>query len=220
MIKMVRFMVLFICVLAININVYAYDNTDIKLAETDIENELISRIESIDVNQMWHVDIMNYTHSIAEEARSYGFSNDNYIIVKAGELWMEAFSKFCYDRDIVATVIYNEAWYQCSNRHRELVGAVIYNRMKSDLFPNTIYEVVVQKGQYRVSYTDPNSYYGQRARENEENWRVCQEIASKVLYGNVACDENVFFQSNFIQGDYIYEIHKTSYSTTYFCSKY
>ena len=156
-------------------------------------------------------------HEIAEMARSLGLPESDPIIVRAKELWWESDAQFCYDRDIIATVVYNEAWGGCSDRHRELVAAVICNRVASDKFPNSVYDVVVQRGQYHPSYADPNSYYGKRARENAEVWATCQEIAAKALNGEVDCDSNVLYQANFTQGYGIYETHYTSYSTTYFC---
>ena len=191
-----------------------------KIAQSHIISDLDESIHSINLDTTNYIEVMDTVHEIAESAREAGLPEYNPIITKASELWWEAHDMFCYDRDILATVIYNEAWYDCSTRHRELVGAVVYNRVNSDLFPDTIYEVVTQPGQYLPEYADANSFYGMRAREDEENWKECQNIASRVLHGEVDCDSNVLFQANFVQGDEIYEVHYTSYSTTYFCQSY
>lgn len=172
--------------------------------------------------------IKDTTHEIAELARSLGLSEDDPIIVRAKELWIEAdereanetenINQFNYDRDIIATVIYNEAWYGCSIRHRELVAAVVCNRVKSNLFPDSVYDVVTAPRQYIPAYVDPDSYYGKRARANADAWALCQEIATRALRGEIDCPENVVFQSEFKNlGDGVYEMHRTSYSTTYFC---
>jgi hypothetical protein len=156
-------------------------------------------------------------HEIAEMARSIGLPENDPIIVRAKQLWEEANKQFCIDRDIIATVIFNEAWGGCSERHRELVAAVVCNRVASDKFPNTVYEVVTQPRQYIAGYVDPNSYYGRLARQNSEVWLECQRIATKALRGEIDCPSNVVFQAEFKQGSNVYEIHRTSYSTSYFC---
>ena len=163
-----------------------------------------------------YIQTQNTSHEIAELARSLGLPEDDPIILRAKDLWLEANEKFIRDRDIIATVVFNEAGYGCSDRHMELVAAVVCNRVKSDKFPNTVYEVVVAPKQYKPEYADPNSYHGQRARK-APNWTKCQAIATKALRGEIECPSSVFFQANFIQGKSIYEIHYTSYSTTWFC---
>ena len=158
-------------------------------------------------------------HEIAEAARALGLSETDPIIVRAKELWNEADSQFQNDRDIIATVIYNEAWGGCTDRHRELVGAVILNRMCSNIYPATVYDVVVQPGQYLKAYATPDSVYWIKARANSEDWLHCQELATKVLNGEVTCDDDVMYQANFRQGSSVYETCYTSYSVTYFCHR-
>lgn len=157
-------------------------------------------------------------HEIAELARSLGLPEDDPIIVRAKEIWWEADEQFCNDRDIIATVVYNEAGYGCSDRHMELVAAVVYNRLKSDKFPDTVYEIVVAPKQYHPAYADENSFYGRRARESDV-WNKCQEIATRALMGEIECPEDVVYQANFTQGSKVYEVHYTTYSTTWFCYK-
>lgn len=160
--------------------------------------------------------IQDTAHEIAELARSLGLPEDDPIIVRAQEIWWDAEEQFCNDRDIIATVIYNEAGYDCSDRHMELVAAVIYNRLQSDKFPDTVYEIVTAPKQYHPDYAKAKSKYGKRARESEI-WSKCQEIATRALNGEIDCPSDVFFQANFVQGKEIYETHYTSYSTTWFC---
>lgn len=160
--------------------------------------------------------VKDTAHKIATLARSIGLPEDNPIIVQAKELWTEAYEQTCRDRDIIATVVYNEAGYGCSDRHMELVAAVIYNRLKSDDFPDTVYEIVTAPKQYHPLYADPESFYGKLARDSDV-WTKCQRIAIKALRGEIECPDNVFYQANFTQGSEIYEVHDTSYSTTWFC---
>lgn len=159
-------------------------------------------------------------HEIAEIARTIGLSEDDPIITRAQEIWWEEYNnltaQFNYDRDIIATVIFNEAGYGCSERHMELVAAVVCNRVSDSRFPSTVYGVVTQKGQYHPAYANANSYYGQKAR-NSDRWALCQEIATRALRGEITCSSNVLYQANFKQGKGVYETHYTSYSTSYFC---
>jgi len=147
-----------------------------------------------------------------------GLPEDDPIIARAREIWWEQDARFQTDRDIIATVVYNEAGYGCTDRHMELVAAVVCNRVASEHpgWPDTVYEVVVQPGQYLPAYADPGSYYGQRARASGV-WTKCQEIAERALLGQIECDPDVVFQAEFTQGSGVYETHCTSYSTTYFC---
>lgn len=169
-------------------------------------------------------------HDIAEKARVLGLSEDNPIIVEAQRIWWEEYDsstttkqgqeKLWYTDDdvrIVATVIFNEAGYGCTERHMELVGAVLVNRVHSDKFPNTVYDVVCQPHQYLPAYANANSYYTQRAQQSDR-WSLCVELAKKALNGEVECPNNVVFQANFVQGHGGgYERCYTSYSVTYFC---
>lgn len=161
-------------------------------------------------------EVQDRAHEIAELARGLGLPETDPIIQRAREIWWEADAQFCADRDIIATVVYNEAGHGCSERHMELVAAVVCNRVADDRFPGTVFEVVVQPGQYHPDYANPDSYYGKRARESDR-WALCQEIAARALRGEVDCEPGVLYQANFVQGSGIYETHQTSYSTSYFC---
>lgn len=121
-----------------------------------------------------------------------------------------------FDIDIIASVIYNEANYGTSFRHRELVAAVVVNRVHSSMYPNTVYGVVTQPMQYLGAYADYNSWYMQNAMKSDR-WSEYQEVAERALRGEIECPSNVLFQAEFKQGTGVYEIHETSYSTTYFC---
>lgn len=167
--------------------------------------------------------MMSFTYKPFQETQTI-HEEKNFLIsetknIRSSELQdskLRALKQFYKDRDIVATVVYNEAGIGCSDRHMELVAAVIYNRLNSSLFPNNIYDIVTAPRQYLPAYADPSSYYGRRARESSK-WKKCQEIATRALSGMIDCPDNVFFQANFTQGTGIYEIHETSYSTTWFC---
>ena len=112
---------------------------------------------------------------------------------------------------MLARCIYYEAWCDCTDRHRELVAQVVLNRVASDYFPDTIYEVLAQPGQYA------NDYYSGVNEVPDFALEKCRELAIKALEGNVECPPNVLFQSNYAGlGDGTWMEFDTFYSTTYF----
>lgn len=120
------------------------------------------------------------------------------------------------DIDIIASVVYNEAGYGTTMRHKELVAAVVVNRVMDSRFPNSVYEVVVQPYQYYAPYAQYGSYYMNRAMQSDI-WQDCCAIAERALKGEIECPSNVIFQANFPQGYGTYELGYTSYSVSYFC---
>ena len=108
-------------------------------------------------------------------------------------------------------VIHAEAGSDCcTDEHQKLVGMVVLNRVADERFPDTIKEVVLQPGQYAC--VSNKSFYLEPSERAVRN-----TIA--VLNGEVDCPENVIFQAEFPQGDGIYKVCESSYSTTYFCWK-
>lgn len=110
----------------------------------------------------------------------------------------------------LAVAIYREAgssWL--SDTHQLLVGNVVLNRVASSRFPNTIYDVLHQKGQY--PWAAKHNYGEPSAR--------CYENAKRLLEGERFCPANVVFQAQFKQGSGVYTkiYDKTLGSTTYFC---
>ena len=163
-------------------------------------------------------------HIIAELARSIGLSEDHPIITECQKIWWENYenrdSDWYTDGDVdaLAAVVYHEAGYGCTDRHQELVAAVVLNRVRHSDFPDTITGVITQKGQY---FGADLSYEGQymRSAMQADVWEHCKSIAVKALRGEVDCPSDVVFQANFPQGNGIYEYGYTSYSVTYFCYK-
>lgn len=98
-----------------------------------------------------------------------------------------------------------------SDMHQLLVGNVVLNRVNSKHFPNTIEEVIFQKGQYSPTF-------------DKERWHsiIPSERAIKnarlLLEGLRVAPPNVVFQAEFVQGRKIYKKIKDKYlGTTYFC---
>lgn len=105
--------------------------------------------------------------------------------------------------DLLAHLIYSE-----NGTEGELcmmyTGSVVLNRMKHEYFPDTMYDVIYQKGQYAVTW-------GAKAI-NKTPSDEAYEIAERLLkYGSVLPD-NVVFQAEFSQGDGLYaQIGKTKF---------
>ena len=119
------------------------------------------------------------------------------------------------DLELLAKVIYCEA-NGCSDRHQQLVAQVVLNRVKSNEFPNTIYDVVYQgqDGKEAIQYSCVNNKYW-----GDEIPNRCYVNALMALLGYVDCPDDVIYQANFKQGSSVYEKIETSYSITYFCYK-
>lgn len=117
------------------------------------------------------------------------------------------------DLEMLACVIYQEAgcdWI--SNETRMMVGNVVLNRVASDLFPNTIEEVLLQQGQYG-EYSWTGIHWLSSAEY--EPWAVarCYECAQRLLEGERVFHEGVVWQAGFIQGQGIEEYR----DGIYFC---
>jgi len=92
-----------------------------------------------------------------------------------------------------------------------MVGEVVLNRVASVEFPNTITEVIHQKGQYGNANT---SYF-----RNLIPFEDCVEAASRLLSGErLINDGSVVFQAEHRQGSGTYlELYDSYYGYTYLC---
>ena len=96
----------------------------------------------------------------------------------------------------------------CTDELRIAVGSVVLNRVASDLFPDTIYEVVHQEGQYRPTWD------GSFLKEPSE---AAVEVAKMLLEEGSQLPGDCLYQANFVQGSAIYERFDTIYGPTYIC---
>ena len=120
---------------------------------------------------------------------------------------------YCYsDEDLylLARVIDAEASDICTDEHKMCTGQVILNRMNSNKYPNTLREVVYDKGQYASVEND---------RLKEEITKESLDVARRLLNGEKILPDDVVYQAEFPQGK---EIVKTIYNkyldnTTYYC---
>ena len=104
-------------------------------------------------------------------------------------------------------VIQAEAGY-CEWEMMAGVGSVVLNRVEHEAFPDTVYEVIHQPGQY--SCVDNGTFY-------TEPTEVAKEVADYLLRNGSDYPVEVVYQANFPQGSGTYKTLSTSYSTMYFC---
>lgn len=102
--------------------------------------------------------------------------------------------------EAMALVIYQEAGGDaCSDETRIMVGNVVMNRVNSDLFPNTIEEVLLQKAQYgRLHWT--GLVWPERAAHEPEAVERAYKCAERVLNGEKLLPDDCIWQAEFIQG--------------------
>lgn len=109
------------------------------------------------------------------------------------------------DIDLLAHLLYAEAgssWIADETLY--YVGSVVLNRVNSKYFPDTLYDVIYQKGQYACTW-DGNI-------EKDPTPR-CYEIAEDLLKNGSVLPENVVYQASFKQGSGVYSYQ----DTLYFC---
>lgn len=112
------------------------------------------------------------------------------------------------DLYVLSHIIQCEAGY-CERAMMEGVGSVVLNRVADSRFPNTIYEVVNQPGQYRP-VTDGIFTSAQPTE-------LVIEVAVDLLQWGSKFPSEVIYQANYPLGTGIYKTLSTSYSTMYFC---
>lgn len=116
---------------------------------------------------------------------------------------MTAQASYEDDLYILSHVICGEA-EGCSQDMKRSVGSVVLNRVKDDRFPDTIYEVVFQEGQYACTWD--GNYYREPSQDTID-------IAKDLLENGSAIDSSVVWQAEFVQGSGIYD----QIGNMYFC---
>lgn len=92
-----------------------------------------------------------------------------------------------------------------------LVANVVINRVNSSFYPDTIYDVLTEYGQYGMMW-EYGIEFPDWADEGVKN--QCYSVARRVLEGERFCPENVLFQAEFEQGSGIFKQFRDEY---YFC---
>lgn len=107
--------------------------------------------------------------------------------------------------DILARVISAEAGSEaCTDEMRYYTGSVVLNRVASDKFPDSIYDVVYEAGQYQCVMN------GMIDRTPTE---ASVEIAKDLLWHGSWLPEGVVFGAEFVQGSAVY----AKLQNLYFC---
>lgn len=103
-----------------------------------------------------------------------------------------------WELEMMSIVIYREAGGDAySNKTRIMVGNVVMNRVRSKHFPNTIYGVLTQRGQYAGmsgGVTWPRMASNRWEQHAVKRARQC---AKRVLEGENYLPANVVYQSNY-----------------------
>lgn len=132
-------------------------------------------------------------------------------VTLAGAGTIETESEKTYtDEDlyILSHIISAEAG-NCSEDMMLSVGSVVLNRVADDRFPDTIEEVVFQKGQYSPTWN--GAYY-------QEPTEGAQKVAEQLLTEGSQIDASVVWQAEFPQGNGVYDTIESPWGTTmYFC---
>lgn len=100
----------------------------------------------------------------------------------------------------LAITIYKEAGSdECSDETRVMVGNVIQNRMSDERFPETMYEVLMQEGQFNTFYWD-GIRWPERAKDEPEAVERAYDCARRSLSGEKMLPDDVVFFAEFPQG--------------------
>lgn len=96
------------------------------------------------------------------------------------------------DVELVAQTIFWENWYTDAEKETAYwTGCVVKNRVESDQFPNTVHDVIYQKGQYSTT-----KYFFTKEVPEE-----CYEMAKRILaFDTDDVPKEILFQARFKQG--------------------
>ena len=168
--------------------------------ETSNDTEITSEyIETIETSTLEETTIEETTNEILLETTSEDIIDD--------------LEGYCYSNEdlyLLARVIDAEASDICTNEHKMCTGQVILNRINSNKYPNTLKEVVYDKGQY--ASVENNKLKKEISKES-------LEVARRLLNGEKILPDDVVYQAEFPQGK---ETVKTIYNKyldniTYYC---
>lgn len=183
-------------ILAIFLFVYRYENVEASRG-TPIETVVISRAnETIPTRS---IELTEPTIS----TEVYTIETTTSTTTAATTETTEAINE--EDLELLAHLIFAEAgsdWIEDETLY--YVGSVVLNRVNSDLFPDTIYEVIYQRGQYACTW-DGNIEKTPTDR--------CYVIAEDLLRNGSVLPEEVVFQAEFTQGSGVYAYQ----DNLYFC---
>lgn len=149
------------------------------------------------------------TKAVKEDAKDYPEATETAVIEKLGAICSsddcpQSNSYSDYDLDLLARVIYAEAGcYWIPDWVQLYVGSVVLNRVDSDIYPNTIEEVLYDPGQY-VPVSFENATPDERTISN----------ARQLLENGSILPPDVLGQNGFAAGDGIYAQYYDVYLDT------
>jgi hypothetical protein len=109
--------------------------------------------------------------------------------------------------DLLSRIIYAEAGGM-DDQCQLLAGNVVLNRMTDERFPDTLHDVIYQKGQYAPTWNGAiHKTPSERAVAN----------AKRLLEGERFCPANVVWQAEFKQGRGVYRKFESKGGVMYFC---
>ena len=145
-------------------------------------------------------EIQAQAHQTANTLRQQGHSNSSTYVQAAKSTWADAQAEI-------------EAYRNLSQYTWE-----------DSRFPDTIYGVITQRGQYNTKYATAEAAQAIKdkdAANGTYNWETCKNSAIQAMMGKTDMPENVIYQANFTQGSGLW---KSVYfnsgwfaSTSYFC---
>lgn len=175
-----------------------------KKLENEINKELTDRIDVCKVNE----EISNTIDSINTSANNLLAEKEQRDIA-AEEAKLQAerealLAKYTKDEVfLLAAIIHCEARGECYEG-QVAVGAVVLNRVKSDKFPDTIKEVIYQKGQFTPVASGALEKVLLSGKVNDS----CLSAAKDALAGENPIGDCLFFRTlNGTQGKYIIGNH-------------
>jgi len=114
------------------------------------------------------------------------------------------------DLSLLARLIYADAgsdWL--SQDFRMCVGEVVLNRVASPEFPDSLYDVIYQKGQYSCTL---RSDFTSLVPSQD-----CVDAAMRLLQGERLMAPTVVFQAGFVQGEVFSMYNDSKLGMTFFC---
>lgn len=133
------------------------------------------------------------------------------VVVESNVVEVKEADPCCYeeaDIELLARLITAEQGYGADEKLYFYTGSVVLNRVNSDVFPNTLQEVIYQRNPLQYQCTE-------NGHINRPYDDVAWEVAEALLTEGSVLPENVVYQAEFKQGSGVYE----KIGRTYFCYK-
>ncbi|MDD6827946.1 MAG: cell wall hydrolase [Oscillospiraceae bacterium] len=209
-----RIIIIILIIFVISASVYTHIHLNYNPVK---DNICLAKIDCPDVKLEWELDtdgVDDTTEEVKNEAKKQENNTNASEVVSneettTEEVIVEVNTNYTED-DLywLSKAIAQELGsYWVPDWAQQWVASVVLNRVNHPSFPNTIYDVLHQPGQYCGFYATPTE-------QNITNARY-------VLENGSVLPENVVFQSLFTQGSGIHGTYYDPYmnNTTYFCYK-